>query len=36
MAMAIKRGYGWNRFVKMVDEVMPKHGDTMELNLDGD
>jgi hypothetical protein len=34
--LAIKRGYGWNRFVKMVDEVMPKHGNTMELNLDHD
>ena len=34
--LAIKRGYGWNRFVKMVDEVMPKRGDTMELGLDGD
>jgi hypothetical protein len=34
--LAIKRGYGWNRFVKMVDEVMPKRGNTMELGLEGD
>jgi hypothetical protein len=34
--LALKRGYGWNRFVKMVDEVMPKKGATMELNLETD
>ena len=31
--LAIANGYGWNRFVKMVDAVMPKKGDTMELPL---
>lgn len=34
--LALKRGYGWNRFVKMVDEVMPKRGATMELSLESD
>jgi len=34
--LALKRGYGWNRFVKMVDEVLPKLGSTLELPLDGD
>ena len=34
--LAIKRGYGWNRFVKMVDEVMPKKGSTFELGLESD
>jgi hypothetical protein len=34
--LALKRGYGWNRFVKMVDEVMPKRGNTMELPLEND
>ena len=29
--LAISNGYGWNRFVKMVDRVMPKRGDTLEL-----
>jgi len=28
---AIVNGYGWNRFVKMVDRVMPKRGETLEL-----
>lgn len=31
--LAIKRGYGWNRYVKMVDEVLPRRGDTLELAL---
>ena len=30
---AIKNGYGWNKFVKMVDQVMPRRGDTLELDL---
>jgi hypothetical protein len=34
--LALKRGYGWNRFVKMVDEVMPKRGNTLELALEND
>jgi hypothetical protein len=29
--LAIAQGYGWNRFVKMVDKVHPKKGSTMEL-----
>lgn len=29
--LAITSGYGWNRFVKMVDQVLPKRGDTLEL-----
>jgi len=29
--LAIANGHGWNRFVKMVDKVMPKKGDTLEL-----
>jgi hypothetical protein len=29
--LAISNGYGWNRFVKMVDRVMRKRGDTLEL-----
>lgn len=31
--LAISNGYGWNRFVKMVDQVMPKRGNTLELPL---
>jgi P63C domain-containing protein len=34
--LALKRGYGWNRYVKMVDEVLPKRGSTFELGLDID
>ena len=29
--LAISNGYGWNRFVKMVDQVLPKRGVTLEL-----
>ena len=29
--LAISYGYGWKRFVKMVDQVLPKRGTTMEL-----
>lgn len=29
--LAIASGFGWNRFVKMVDSVMPKRGNTLEL-----
>lgn len=29
--LAIANGYGWNRFVKMVDLVLPKKGSTLEL-----
>jgi hypothetical protein len=31
--LAISNGYGWNRFVKMVDQVLPKRGTTLELPL---
>jgi len=31
--LAIANGYGWARFVKMVDQVMPKKGATLELDL---
>ncbi len=29
--LAIASGFGWNRYVKMVDQVMPKRGKTLEL-----
>lgn len=32
--LAIANGFGWNRFVKMVDQVLPKKGNTLELPLD--
>lgn len=31
--LAIANGYGWNRFLKTVDQVMPRRGATMELPL---
>lgn len=31
--VAINSGYGWQRFVKMVDAAMPKKGSTLELPL---
>jgi hypothetical protein len=31
--LAIKNGFGWKRFVKMVDQVLPKRGATLELPL---
>lgn len=31
--LAISSGYGWQRYVKMVDQVLPKKGDTLELPL---
>ncbi|QTO42163.1 P63C domain-containing protein [Burkholderia latens] len=31
--VAINSGYGWQRFVKMVDAAMPKRGNTLELPL---
>ncbi len=36
--LALANGFGWNRFVKMVDKVLPKRGTTLELpfNLDPD
>lgn len=32
--LALANGYGWNRFVKMVDQVLPKRGETLELPLE--
>jgi hypothetical protein len=29
--LAIANGFGWNRFVKMVDQVLPKKGTNLEL-----
>ncbi len=29
--LALSSGYGWNRFVKTVDRVMPRRGSTLEL-----
>ena len=31
--LAISNGYGWKRFVRMVDQVLPKRGTTLELPL---
>jgi hypothetical protein len=31
--LAITSGYGWKRFVKMVDQVLPRRGATLELPL---
>ena len=33
--LAIAQGFGWQRFVKMVDQVLPKKGSTLELPLPG-
>ncbi len=32
--LAISNGHGWLRFVKSIDQVMPKKGQTLELPLD--
>ncbi|MES2925364.1 MAG: P63C domain-containing protein [Pseudomonadota bacterium] len=32
--LALSNGHGWNRFVKSVDQVMPKKGQTLELPLE--
>jgi hypothetical protein len=29
--LALASGFGWNRFLKMVDQVMPKRGNTLEI-----
>lgn len=34
--LAIARGHGWNRFMRMVDEVLPKRGDTLPLPFPND
>lgn len=31
--LALSSGYGWQRYVKMVDQVLPKKGRTLELAL---
>jgi hypothetical protein len=31
--LAISSGYGWGRFVKMVDRVLPRRGATLELQF---
>lgn len=33
--LALSNGYGWNRFVKMVDRVHPRKGATLELPFPG-
>jgi len=33
--LAITNGYGWHRFVRMVDQVLPKKGQTLELPFKG-
>jgi hypothetical protein len=32
--LAISNGYGWQRFLHMVDQVMPRRGDTLPLPLE--
>lgn len=34
--LAIGSGYGWNRFLKMVDQVMPRRGETLSLPFPGE
>lgn len=29
--LALANGFGWTRFVQMVDQVLPKRGDTLSL-----
>jgi hypothetical protein len=29
--LALSNGFGWNRYIKMVDQVMPKRGTSLEL-----
>ena len=31
--LAIANGYGWNRFLHTVDQVLPRRGDTLPLPL---
>jgi len=31
--LAIANGYGWTRFLHMIDQVMPRRGDTLPLPL---
>jgi len=32
--LAISNDYGWQRFLHMVDQVMPRRGDTLQLPLE--
>lgn len=32
--LAIANGYGWNKFIKTVDQVLPRKGQTIEMPLD--
>ena len=32
--LAIANGYGWKRFLHMVDQVLPRRGSTLELPLE--
>jgi hypothetical protein len=32
--LAISNRYGWQRFLHMVDQVMPRRGDTLQLPLE--
>jgi hypothetical protein len=32
--LAIANGYGWQRFLNMVDQVLPRRGDTLQLPLE--
>ena len=34
--LALSNGYGWKRFVKMVDNVLPKRGTNLELPFTSD
>jgi P63C domain-containing protein len=34
--LAIANGYGWNRFLKMVNQVLPKYGTTLPLPFSAD
>lgn len=31
--LAIVNGYGWERFIKTIDQVMPRKGETLEMTL---
>jgi hypothetical protein len=32
--LALANGYGWQRFLHMIDQVLPRRGDTLELPLE--
>jgi hypothetical protein len=32
--LAIASGYGWQRYIHMVDQVLPRRGDTLQLPLE--